>query len=395
MPRPLLLLVFFLTAWAVLAFGIHSQTQNNTLGTDYYLFYHGGHSVAAGLNPYSQQDALENQLAIYKRIARPDEDQLGFAYPLYTLLPIVPLFFLSFGWSQSIWMAFLIIGLVTAPLLAFRRVPPWAIATILFLYPFSFGILLGNFAVIIAALFIWLYGRNVNQAIIPPREQLLHGVLLAWLTCKPQLTWLFLIFFFLLAFRKKQWHTFTGFAAGLLVMLAASLAVRPSWPVEWLDRLVIYQDYNQTWLTILIFLKDLLPENIALVLTYVLAGGLALLTGWFFYQWLRGRLDNLKMLAWCGLAAYLLHPHGKSYEQISFLLPLAVWAFQQRSLRSGPVWLFWFGSLMFSWAAFALSYLPGMPASTIEWNSLIFFLWIAYLFTRKQPNDQLPSPPGI
>ena len=56
-PHPAILFAaFFVLAWGLLAGGIHTLTQNNTLGTDFYIFYHSG-QAAFRAAPWSENKA--------------------------------------------------------------------------------------------------------------------------------------------------------------------------------------------------------------------------------------------------------------------------------------------------------------------------------------------------
>ena len=114
MQKSLLPLFLFLAAWIGLSVGIHTVMQNNTMGSDFYLFYHAGQNTFFDrTNPYSDESARLNQLAIFKRLSNPGEDQLGFAYPPYALLPVWPPLGLSFDWAQAVWTGFLLVSMVS------------------------------------------------------------------------------------------------------------------------------------------------------------------------------------------------------------------------------------------------------------------------------------------
>src|ERR1035437_7176748 len=87
-------LLFFLLL-GLLTFTLHALTENNNLGSDYYIYYVAGRALFIDhQNPYSDQVAQQVQMAVHKHLAGPNEDQLGFAYPPYALLPSLPTFWL-------------------------------------------------------------------------------------------------------------------------------------------------------------------------------------------------------------------------------------------------------------------------------------------------------------
>ena len=385
MPKSFLPILFFLAAWIGLAVGIHTVMQNNTMGSDFYLFYHGGQNVFFDhTNPYSDEAARLNQLAIFKRLVKPGEDQLGFAYPPYALLPVWPLLGLSFDWAQAIWTGFLLLSLVSAVALAYPGAPAWISLSVLFIYPFTFGLILGNFAILIGGILLLVYNR-INRPPIPGRAaQVLLGLLLAWATAKPQFVWLFVLFFLLAAFRRRWWTLLGAFAAGLVFFIAISFAIVPGWPALWLERLSKYAVYTQAWPTAAIILKDFLPLEAVIPVTLVLGAILLVASAWLFLRWWKERLDPTLLLAWCGFVVYSLHPWGKSYEQIDYLLPLVVWACQLQKARSPARLVFWLGSLILSWAAFYISSQAGAPSGSSEWPLIFNAVWVTWLFYKAR-----------
>ncbi len=381
----LLPLLLFLLAWVLLALGIHSVMQGNTMGSDFYLFYHAGQNAFFDrVNPYSDEQARLNQLAIFKHLAAPGEDELGFAYPPYALLPVWPTLGLDFAWAQAVWAAFLLLGLVTTLALAFPGAPAWIGASTIFLYPFTFGLILGNFAILIGAILLLTYSRLTRTAESSRPAQAALGVLLAWATVKPQFAWLFVLFFLLAGLRRRWWTFLVAFAGGLAFFAAVSFAIVPGWPGLWLDRLSKYAVYTQAWPTAAIILRDFLPLDLLTPLTLVLGAALLAASAWLFLRWWRGHLDPLLLLAWCGLVVYALHPWGKSYEQIDYLLPIVVWACQLQKVRSPARLFFWLGSLVLSWAAFYVSSQPGAPPGSSEWPLLFNAVWVAWMFLRQR-----------
>jgi hypothetical protein len=178
MRKILPLFLFFLISWAILAVGFHSLTQNNALGTDFYVFWNAGRTaVFEHGNPYSDDVSLQNQLAILRRPARPEEDQLGFAYPPFALLTVLPLLAVSYEWAQAIWIPFILLVLVSALLVACRR--PRLSLTFLLFYQVFFGIVLGNFAILLAAILLalWAAFTRLPDLSLGPRSQAALGVL--------------------------------------------------------------------------------------------------------------------------------------------------------------------------------------------------------------------------
>ena len=143
-----------------------SLPKTTTSGTDFFIFWQSGRAVfLEHTSPYRDDLTIQNQLAIFKRLARPDEDHLTFAYPPFALLIILPFVFLPFEWAQAVWISLLILLLVSAFALAYPRAPTWVGISFLAFYPVFFGLILGNFVVLLTALLILLLG------IYLPRER--------------------------------------------------------------------------------------------------------------------------------------------------------------------------------------------------------------------------------
>ncbi len=374
----------FFVAWAILAAGIAALTKGNTLGTDFYIFYRAGQTAFIDhADPYTDEQALQNQLAIFRRPAAPGEDHLGFGYPPYALLVVWPLLWLNFSWAQAIWAAFLILGLIGAILLAYKKVPAWVGITFLFFYPVTFGLILGNFSILIAAFFLLIYGL-VTDRVLPNRYQVGLGILLSWLTVKPQFIWLFAILILIYALRQRLWGFLSGFGAGLASFILISFAIIPNWPNKWLGSLNNTL-YNQSGLTITTFLSEFLPQAWITLVTIALGLLVLAITIWLFYRWWGNKSDLLLLLAWCAFALYLFHPRGASYELIACYIPMVVWACRGKlSWRSTPIVAFWFGSLAFSWIIFYASIQNNAPISINEWPFLFYAIWVGWLFFQKR-----------
>lgn len=384
MRQSALYLVFFIVLVAILAAGFHALTRDNNLGTDFYTFWLAGRAAFIDhKSPYSEEIAIQGQLAIFKHLAGANEDQLAFAYPPYALLPLYPLIWMPFDWAQAAWIALLLLGLVTAFALAYPRSPRWVGTSFLAFYPVFFGVILGNFAILIAALLVILFGVYLPRQHPSTSWQILAGIAAGWLTIKPQLTWPFLALICLYEIRVKRWKFFAAMIASLLVFFSLSFLFAPNWPVEWPDRVNRYMAYNQTWLTILFLLKQVIPLSTATLLTTSLGILFIGMTVWLVLRWWHGKTGWLVLVAWMGFCGYLFHPHSTSYEQIAFLLPLVLWVCSQPNPLPRPALSWWLASLVVSWLAFILSIAPFGIESATEWPVLFHVGWIGWLLTNK------------
>ena len=379
-----LALAVFLLLLGLLSAGVHTFTQNNTLGTDFFVFWQAGRGFLLDrTSPYSEEFALRSQLAVYKHPAAPGEDQLGFAYPPFSILAILPLLFLPFDWASAVWLALLILCWVAAVFLITRQAPLWPGLLIAAFYPVFFGLVLGNFVSLAAALLAVLAGLYLFAERPGEGPQILAGAAAAFLLIKPQFSWLYVAILLLHGLRGRQRAFLTAFAGGAIFFGLVSFWIWPPWPREWLAEVTRYAGYNQTWPTAVVLLRDLLPADWALGVGTLALAGVMVATFYYLFRWWSGRLAILPLLAWAGLAAYLVHPHGKSYEHLVFLVPLLVWVCRHPRRLSLAVQAWWLGSLAVSWLAFALSFsLPALGGVT-EWPVLAYAAWVAWLLRRE------------
>jgi len=390
----LLSIMLFFLMLGLLTFALHSLTENNNLGSDYYIYFLAGRALFINhQDPYSDQVAQQVQMAVYKHLAGPNEDQLGFAYPPYALLLALPTFWLSYDWAQALWISLNLLVLMSLIYLAFPLAPKWLSISVLFIYPFSFALILGNFNLLVTAFLILAYGILTKDRPLSRPLQTGLGVLLACSTVKPQFVWLFLVFLLAMAWRRRLWVLLSSFIAASMLLLGFSFAVLPTWPLDWYDRLIKYTSYNQTWLILTFFLKEVMSLQLATLITSIAGAACTGLTIWLFYRWWKGRVPDLLMMAWCGFIIFLFHPRGKAYEHIPFLLPILLWICQSRKLLrpAWAVWVFWFGSLVVSWFIFILSGQPGISELFSETPFFLFVGWIAWLFVTEHRTASKPS----
>ncbi len=213
---------------------------------DFFARWYGGKElVLRGRNPYNREIDLEAQLAMFGRYTRPDEDQVNFAYPLYTVYFFWPLTFVPYPWAQAIWMVTLQFALIALTLVSLSlvrwRPPPWLFAVTIFwsvfFYPGARAIMLGQFSILVAlAVTIALWGLATGR----DRPA---GVVLALATIKPQMVFLIIPLLLLWAFRQKRWSFIIAFALSGVLLLFSSIAWVPDWPARFINNLSAYSGY--------------------------------------------------------------------------------------------------------------------------------------------------------
>jgi len=384
-------IVFFIALLAAFTFLLHTFFGSHPMGADFYTFWLATRSTfVEGKNPYSAEVTLESQLGIYGRPAAPDEDQVAFAYPPYSMMALLPVAWMDYGWAEAYWMALNVLLIFAVFFFAFPHAPRWLVITYLLFYPVTFGILLGNFVVIIGTFLLFFYGRFIQRHDPPPWLQVIVGICLAWSTCKPQFIWLLIIIALLVSWRQRYHWLLGSFFAAWVAMVGISFLLVPAWPMQWIARVGEYSRYVQSSPAISQILAEFIPANIAMIITVVLALAAVLLSFMLIRKWWRGNLSDLFLFAWAGFLTYFFHLHGISYEQLSFLVPLACWAALQTTKPTRQTVLFWFIPLVFSWVIFVVSkwYLPPADKWPVIYN-LFFLIWLYH----SQPKTTIAAVP--
>ena len=260
----------------------------------------------------------------------------------------------------------------------------------LLFYPFTFGIILGNFVNLLALIVLAATWHIIFKSRPAVKTQVMLGMLLAWATIKPQFIWLFLILVLMAGFKNRYWPLLISFCASLDVFFGISFVLLPNWPVLWLERVGKYVDYMGHYPNLTLYLNQLRTPEDAQTLTIALIALLLGVTAWALFTWWQGRLTSLVLLAWLGIVTYLINPRTVSYTQIAFLIPLLLWAQGQQNQRNLPVILFYWGSMIFSWAIFIASRLVNLGPLAEEWRLVVGSVWMFWLLISAPPRQDLP-----
>jgi hypothetical protein len=374
-------LAVFCLALAILTVGIRSGSTESSLGADYFVFWQAGRfAILQHASPYTAELDRLNQLAVLKRLVPPEEDQLSFAYPPYSLLAIFPTIFMPYEWAQSFWMALLILLLLSGLLIWAPPDRKWLSYVIILFYPFLFGIILGNLVIFFGCLLILvLWGLVLFPKRIPAVE-LLMGFALAWTTAKPQFSWLLILLMAWVGLRQKRYEFLISFAASCVFFLGISFILIPGWPAGWLETLGKYAAYKQSWPVLGLFFRAILPQGLADPLLIASLAAALFYTGWEFWLYWKGA-HNLTWLAiWCGFLTYLIHPRSVSYDQIIFLIPLLLWFRESPDHRRGWNVVFTLLTLAFSWVLFVISKTDYGNPLWPELPVLVQAAWVFYIY---------------
>lgn len=210
-------------------------------GSDFYCFWTAGRFVLAGDDPYDRvawRAATGTPPA--GRVDRPPTTACAarFAYPLWTALAFAPLGLLGEPTAASLWATFSIGATIGGTVLVWLAsgAPRSSLPLLLFLVvasqPFALlltygqlvGVLLGVVGVV-----AWALAR---------RRDTPAGVALAGLGLKPQLLTLFgpVLLFHAVVERRARLVAAAAVTGAALVL--GSLALRPAWPLEWLEEML-------------------------------------------------------------------------------------------------------------------------------------------------------------
>lgn len=218
-------------------------------GNDFLARWVGARAwVVEGRNPYDPSVSRTAQLMIYGRPADParGEDVAHFVYPLPAMIFFAPFAPLPYPLARAIWMTLLEIALPALALLGMRlarwRPGPWTLAAAMLFSVLGYhgfrAVVVGQFAVIEALLMIGAL------ACIQARRDLAAGALLALTVAKPQMAFLLVPFVIFWAARARRAWLLASTAGFTTLLLAASLAVMPEWPLLWLRQVVDYPQYT-------------------------------------------------------------------------------------------------------------------------------------------------------
>lgn len=286
-----------LTLWAGLAIlfvvsviATHTLfTADNVGANDFYPRWIGAQLFwEEGTDPYSTDATAAIQRGIYGRLATPEEDQVLFVYPFYTIFLLLPLTWLplAYPWIQAIWLVILQFSLIGGVFLLLRLVewpplPVWLLA-IIFLWAVVFynnarTLILGQFAGLI---FLWLVASLLA---LRQERDVWAGVLLALTTIKPQMSFLVIPALLIWGIAGKRWRFVGGFAGAMTALTGLSFLLLPGWLSGFLDQLLSYPGYTFTGSPIWVITGYYLPQ-----LGQPVEIGLSiLLMAYLLYEWRR------------------------------------------------------------------------------------------------------------
>lgn len=389
------ILIVLLVFYFVLTYAFYVGVASRVAGAnDFYSRWMGARAVfLKGQDPYSDAVTREIQMGMYGRLARIDEDQVAFAYPLYAAYFAAPLVALPYAWAESLWVAFLIMVLVGACIL-FARSVGWSLAPLgllallaiaLTFYPALRGIFLGQYALLVFG------SMAMGIAMLVWERDGLAGWVLAVSTVKPHVAVIALIVIFSWAVWHKRWRVLVGFISAMALLLGGSFLLLPSWFGEFIRALGEYKSYIQIGPPVQVigelFLSPPWSEIAAIGISI-------LLIGWLIHRWRRtigadvkSFLPTIELALIVTTAAMV---RTATTDQTLLLLPWLHWLGELNHLgHRVMVVLIGISIIVIPWAIF-LSTLVGNQEAPIATTSGVVLTLIGYFIMslRARPIDE-------
>jgi|GEM_PF-817451 len=375
-------------------------TSSNSLGADFSIYWTAGRQLFLHqVSPYDPATTEKIQMGIYGRLAKPTEDQVRYAYPPFSLLAIFPSVAMTYPWAEAYWMALNLVAVVLGVLAVKKKPPVWLLAGLVFFYPVSRGVILGQFAMIIGAGLMMVYGL-LNREQTPSRlHQWLSGILLAWCAMKPHLSGVVIAFIVLQSIQRRHWRVLAGLFTGGMALALISWIWVPTWVSDWIKLIFAYVGYVPikpilgSWLAVF-------GINWGILWVKILLGAITLgITLGLFSSWWKQKLPDFLPLGWLILVNQLVNPNPNSLlsDQIVFLLPLLIWLCQEKG-RKWVRFLTWSGFVLIPWMVFGLFFTGKEPYETASGLALIYVVWwlVCMLFTIAQKRlSPLQMPDNI
>ncbi|HJX38118.1 MAG TPA: glycosyltransferase family 87 protein [Anaerolineae bacterium] len=393
---------FIVIVYLLLAYGAYSAfTSQIPSANDFYPRWRGARAlIVEGRDPYSADVTLQIQKDMYGRLAREDEDQVAFAYPLYVSLFVLPFALLPYPLAQAFWLSTLILTALAA-LIVMVRTLHWnpspaglvglALWSVLF-YPTARSILLGQFSVIVLALLalaLWAIHRG---------NLFLAGCLLAFSTVKPQMVFLIVPFLLFSTWRRGQRRTLAGFLCTMAVLLIVTSALLPTWIPSFVSALASYQSYTSIYREgrspLGVLISYLLPSSLAWPATVLLSFATLVYVSYAWIKSFRQQGDASLALFITIIATLLLPAQTGTTNQVLLLLPILYWLAEPSIARTAKAAL---SSLLLvaPWLLFLLTFaqrngehaimsipLPMMAIALLWWTD------------RRRAHRQEHSPGG-
>jgi hypothetical protein len=203
---------------------------------DLHFFWLGARILAQGGDPYdvaTWDAAVRSSFAGFAAALRPPWPG-SFPYPLWTAVAFLPLAALPLRAAAAVWQFLLIAGTVTGAALALRstgapsRALPLFLTLVLASQPFVLALIVAQFGGVL------LFAIAAYAVAASSARQVASGLLLAVLALKPHVTAVLVPLAIGDMIARRRWRALGAAAGAVGLLVAWSLAARPSWPGEWI-----------------------------------------------------------------------------------------------------------------------------------------------------------------
>jgi hypothetical protein len=260
----IILIIIVIAALVGLTWANYQYALQNPGGNDFLARWMGAkYWVMEGVSPYDERVSLSSQNMIYGHPAdiSQGEDKNHFVYPLYSMLFFAPFGPIQYPLARALWTTLVEVCLFLLVIVSLRlvewKVPPYKTAAlIIFSLLWYHGlrtIILGQFAAINALIV------TLALLLILRKQDFMAGLLLALSTAKPQMVYLLIPFVFLWAISVRRRDIIGGLLVGMALLIVGSIALMPSWPLQWLRQLMDYPSYTMQTGSPLSMIADSMP----------------------------------------------------------------------------------------------------------------------------------------
>ena len=386
----ILLILVVIAALVGLTWANYQFSLNNPGGNDFLARWMGArYWVMEGISPYDEQVSLASQEVIYGHPAdiSQGEDKNHFVYPLYSMIFFAPFGPLEYNLARALWMTLVEVSLFLLAIVSLRlvewQVPVYkAVVLVIFTLLWYHGVrtvILGQFAglnALLVALALLLIIRKQDFA---------GGMLLALSTAKPQMVFLLVPFVFLWALSTRRRDIIGGLLVGMAVLIGASLALLPSWPLEWLRQLLDYPTYTPQTASPLSMIANTMPgisRQLGLFLHVFFMAYLIL-------EWILAWGKDERWFRWTALLTIVitnLVAYRTATTNFIMMLPalFLVFSLWEARWRSGGRIAVWVSLVVLGfglWPLF-LSTVQGNQEQTVMYLPYPFFCLIGLLWVR-------------
>ena len=328
----LLALIFVLEVFVVQRF-LTSQIPG---ANDFYSRWHGARAfLLEGRNPYALDVTEEIQPII--GIDSSEVGRGGFNYPLHVIFFFWPLVYLPYDWTQAIWWTVVLWLAIASTIILLQwlesRTKPRNLLAFLMIaltfYPITRSVFLGQFTLhILFFLALAIFFLKINR-------DFWAGAVLSAASIKPQMLILVLPFLLLWALIQKRWHFLYGLLTGGGVFLVASLALMPTWPLEFLADTRRYRQFSGGF-TPLQLLFDYLAPNASLLLWQIPTLFLVLIMLYFWWKSPGSSVAFKQALYWTIIVQTLVTFQTGTTNQVLLWIPILDW-FASIRTRNGAL----------------------------------------------------------